>query len=622
MSWFETRFLMITLLAGGTAVLTASLFGLAALWAMRGPVSWLWRWSPVVLLLAALTPIGAYELLAVYASEVIVVVVALGLGPGVDRWFAARRSSGEFSERAQAAALSPALRAPQFHLGDVLKGVLLACAGLAILRHAVDTELIGTIDDFLPWIAVGALLGAVTVAAAWGAWGRGSRNIRGLALLIATACVCALLEGFQVSLGFIDFFNYLTRLTVGWWTLEIFSQEILTLTVLCLLGRARVTNRGGGNDAAERGIALATLSSLWRQPVRLALLGILFVVASSLGATYWALLPPVPPPLEALPSPNGFDDLVRAGNSLNWTAVPNADGDEATMDACQAFMRDNAAQLSLLREGLDTPCRCPFDFTMASMSGDLATDQAMRSLCRALWIEAKAATAGDCPGSAITAYLDAVRLSEKLSHGSSTNKYFVAEAIAGDTFDRITRCLTKLDPVALNRMRLGLEEFSNRREPLGAILEREWAWNRLAFGWYGRYFHWIDELTESDYRISEIRTRSETRSRLLTAEAAVRRHVLLQGAPPQSLASIVPEYLAWVPIDPYSNRPLVYRRTDDGYLLYSVGSNRVDDGGQRVSFLEATTENKGDLFFDAPYDNPEAQNSNAAANSEVPASEP
>jgi hypothetical protein len=349
MSLMETRILMAVVLVGGAAVLTATLFGLAALWAMRGPASWLWRWSPLVLLLAALAPIGVYELLALYASEAILVVVALGLEPGVDRWFAARRSCGELPERAQATALPPALHAPQFHLGDLLKDVLLACAALAILRHAVDTELIGTVDDFLPWIAVGALLGAVTVAAAWGAWGRGSRNIRGLALLIATACVCALLEGFQVSSGFIDFFksftfNSFTWLTVGWWTLEIVCQEILTLTFLCLLRRARVTNHGSGNDAAERGITLATLSSFWRQPARLALVGILFVAVSYLGATYWALLPPVPPPLEALPSPNGFDDLVRAGNSLNWTAVPNGT-DEATMDACQAFVRDNAAQL-------------------------------------------------------------------------------------------------------------------------------------------------------------------------------------------------------------------------------------------------------------------------------------
>lgn len=32
-------------------------------------------------------------------------------------------------------------------------------------------------------------------------------------------------------------------------------------------------------------------------------------------------------------------------------------------------------------------------------------------------------------------------------------------------------------------------------------------------------------------------------------------------------------------MDPYSDRPLVYRGTDDGFLLYSVGENFADDGG-------------------------------------------
>ena len=64
--------------------------------------------------------------------------------------------------------------------------------------------------------------------------------------------------------------------------------------------------------------------------------------------------------------------------------------------------------------------------------------------------------------------------------------------------------------------------------------------------------------------------------------------------------SLVPDYLAAVPIDPYSGRPLVYRRTGDGYLLYSVGLDGVDDGGQRVDRTAALREGTGDFFFDAP----------------------
>ena len=37
--------------------------------------------------------------------------------------------------------------------------------------------------------------------------------------------------------------------------------------------------------------------------------------------------------------------------------------------------------------------------------------------------------------------------------------------------------------------------------------------------------------------------------------------------------------LSEVPIDPYSDKPLVYRQTDDGFTLYSVGYNFMDDGG-------------------------------------------
>lgn len=38
-------------------------------------------------------------------------------------------------------------------------------------------------------------------------------------------------------------------------------------------------------------------------------------------------------------------------------------------------------------------------------------------------------------------------------------------------------------------------------------------------------------------------------------------------------------YLKTIPMDPYSDKPLVYKKTDDGFMLYSVGLNFVDDGG-------------------------------------------
>ena len=86
----------------------------------------------------------------------------------------------------------------------------------------------------------------------------------------------------------------------------------------------------------------------------------------------------------------------------------------------------------------------------------------------------------------------------------------------------------------------------------------------------------------------------------------------------------MPDYLSQVPIDPYSGRPLIYRRTAEGYLLYSVGSNRVDDGGQRTNISQAAVEGVGDYFFDAPQleDATEPGSDGAASNDAVESNNP
>jgi hypothetical protein len=52
-----------------------------------------------------------------------------------------------------------------------------------------------------------------------------------------------------------------------------------------------------------------------------------------------------------------------------------------------------------------------------------------------------------------------------------------------------------------------------------------------------------------------------------------------EGEYPEKLSALVPAYFETVPQDRYANQPLKYKRTDDGYLLYSIGDNLEDDGG-------------------------------------------
>jgi hypothetical protein len=65
------------------------------------------------------------------------------------------------------------------------------------------------------------------------------------------------------------------------------------------------------------------------------------------------------------------------------------------------------------------------------------------------------------------------------------------------------------------------------------------------------------------------------------ADAAIALELYRQehGRLPGELSVLVPKYLPHMPQDPFNGEPLRYGVEGDGYLLYSVGENRVDDGG-------------------------------------------
>jgi hypothetical protein len=52
------------------------------------------------------------------------------------------------------------------------------------------------------------------------------------------------------------------------------------------------------------------------------------------------------------------------------------------------------------------------------------------------------------------------------------------------------------------------------------------------------------------------------------------------GTYPNKLDALAPKYLAKIPKDIFSGKPLIYRPTEKGYLLYSVGVNGKDDQGR------------------------------------------
>jgi hypothetical protein len=74
--------------------------------------------------------------------------------------------------------------------------------------------------------------------------------------------------------------------------------------------------------------------------------------------------------------------------------------------------------------------------------------------------------------------------------------------------------------------------------------------------------------------------RAETAREMVISAIALKRYQLKHGNYPSNLESLVPEFIARVPLDPVDGNPLRYRLNLDGsFTLYSVGENGKDDGG-------------------------------------------
>lgn len=79
--------------------------------------------------------------------------------------------------------------------------------------------------------------------------------------------------------------------------------------------------------------------------------------------------------------------------------------------------------------------------------------------------------------------------------------------------------------------------------------------------------------------ISRIRS-ADVAQTVVTTAIALKRYYLKHGNYPPHLDALVSEYLPAIPLDPVDGKPLRYRPEPDGsFLLYSVGPNGTDDGG-------------------------------------------
>lgn len=82
------------------------------------------------------------------------------------------------------------------------------------------------------------------------------------------------------------------------------------------------------------------------------------------------------------------------------------------------------------------------------------------------------------------------------------------------------------------------------------------------------------------YHLIERPQRLRSKESALITIIAILRYKEDKGSFPESLDQLISTgYLKQLPMDPYSDKPLVYKRLDSNFMLYSLGADFDDDGG-------------------------------------------
>jgi len=308
-----------------------------------------------------------------------------------------------------------------------------------------------------------------------------------------------------------------------------------------------------------------------------------------------------PAVLPSVPNPNGYDDFVKAAASISG----NIDGlKDLDHDGLSAMISSNAEPLRLVRRGLS--CRCSFPTAVAitnfsSVIGDLAKLKAIALLLKA---EGRLAESDNRPVSAATNYLEAIRLGIEISRGG-----FVVNRMIGIAFEGIGGLpLSKLvshlsceqgrallpELEQLDQNRVTFEEIQHNERQL-MIHELLKTYNPLTWPMLWWQVRQINKSTEAKHNATV------AHERLLLVELALRCYRCDQEKAPSRLDELVPRYLHQVPQDPFNALSMIYKRQGNDWLLYSVGPDGIDDGGQPAPHAFGTRGVKGDILFDSPW---------------------
>lgn len=324
----------------------------------------------------------------------------------------------------------------------------------------------------------------------------------------------------------------------------------------------------------------------------------LLLIATPPSAFYAWLIAPrfleLPAPLEN----NGLDDLLLAAEKVTNPAV---DVNALDDDALAAYLDQHRDALELARAGLARPCQIelPAEGPLVEQTS-IDRSSSLRHLARVLAADGRLQLLAGHPRDAADRCLEAIQLGEAMTHGGTISDAMFGAACQMTGLDGLLRILPQLDAAACRELGARLAKLEERQDTFEQIADREMVYFKKYRPWGERWtLSQVPELFEQSRRVSATSfNKGLARLRLFRCHLALREYWLAHAAYPEKLLELTPDMLAELPPDPFSGRNLVYRRLPDGYQLYSVGPDGVDDDGRALSPGVSPVQAKDDIALD------------------------
>ncbi len=285
----------------------------------------------------------------------------------------------------------------------------------------------------------------------------------------------------------------------------------------------------------------------------------------------------------SLPVPNGYDDLVRAGTARQGAWPNKGELAKAKIEEIRPFVEANQKCLEMARVGLDRECMVPIEDTQEGLNKHFEDSGRVRDVARLFELKARVLEADGQVSDAVEVLAELLELGQDATQGGMASDAQTGWFLQEKAIGRLRTLRDRLSIEDCKGILRDLDSLDHRRVSTKALLDR---WLQWYEGSYHPLQRGITRLSgmEAKGRAAEGQVVEQSHARIERAmhyfqvELAIHLFHEQRRAWPRSLEDLVPVYLASIPIDPGTGKPLEYPTNPSGELTDDLSAIAQPDG--------------------------------------------